>query len=234
MTIDPEAIQTAVDQAKEEYEEKTLLVTDLVQVPDQRTSVEECSESLTMPVESVERTLHSINITSAVDSVLGCEYQTFLNGLETKSDRSEKIDEDVVAGLLKTIGGVSVPKHLYLPNKPKLRKVMEDHQADEIIGIQRDVPVHWFNPDVLNRNKGFLLDDGIYVNQYSQGQTPVISKDLDAELSEDNSENRLRMFLRRVRGGNYELDFQTRFSLPKKIDDRSLILSLELPDISYI
>jgi hypothetical protein len=231
MVIDLESTQDAIDQAVEEYEEKTPITEDLVRSPERRFSGEKCYADPKMNVEEVSRKLHPINVSEYIKEICNCERQKFFDSLESKSQQIEEIGDDLVSDLLKAIGSVSVPKHLYLPDEPRFRMMLKQYDCNKTIGIQYDVPIHWFRSDGNTPNKGFVLDNGVYVNQSLQGETPIITEELGGELPKDNSENRLKTYIRKVRGGKIEIYFHSEFSIPETIDGRSKILTLELPEI---
>lgn len=234
MNISPKFVQDIVDQIEEEYRERTLLTENLVRTPNRQFSIEECSETLEVYVEDAENTLNLIDFSNIIYNIQYCERQTLLNGFEAESEQSEDIGENFITDLLKAIGKTSLPEQLYLPDKPEFRMVMEQYDCEKVISTQYDVPVRWFQPDVFDNDKGFLLDNGVYVNQKLQGDMPVVASNLDPELAEDNSENRLKIFIRKIRGGKVEVDIRSEFSPPETVDEKSTILTLELPDIGNI
>lgn len=231
MSIDAGSVQSVVSSALKEYEEDTLIIEDIVEFPDRFRSGEKCNKSIQVNIESLKHRLNSITVSKLVRDVIKCESKKFLRGLETESEVTEEIGEDLINDLVKTISGHNTPRHLYLPDNPEYRIRMGEHGLDEQIALPKEVPIHWFNPEIVDTDEGFLLTSGVYVNQRRQGKTPVIANNLDSELSKDNSKNRLRTYLRRVRGGKVEMEFMTKFTQPKTIDDRSKIVTLELPEI---
>ncbi|WP_147302767.1 hypothetical protein [Haloferax sp. Atlit-19N] len=230
MGMNTESVHSAIDQIEKEYRKKTLLKEGLVRTDTERRSTEQCISSRSVPVENIDRYFHPIVASEIVEDLLSCERQKILSGLKAESNISESINDDVVSDVLKAIGSISVPTVLYLPDSAELRTALERLDADETIGTQYDVAVSWFQPGIFDSNYGFLLSGGVYVSQKVQRDLLHVSQSSEVDLSEEHLENRVITSTRRVRGGKVEFEFQTRFSAPQKIDDRSKILTLELPD----
>lgn len=229
MSIDPDAVEDVVEQAQEEYEKKTLLGEDLARNFDQHIRTEECSSTVKIHAESFKRKLHPTAVSKMVDDIQDCEASKFLSGLQSKTNDTEDLSQDFVSELIKHVDkyrGIRV----YLPNKTEYRSELNRHQMLETIGATRNASLHWFRPEYYDYDRGFLVDDGVYVKQKQQGKAPVIAGNMNTSLSGDYSDNWLQIHLRRVSGGKIEVDFQTEFSRPQLIDERASIVQFDLPD----
>lgn len=229
MSINPEAVQEIIDQAQEEYEERTILSNGLLHDPGKSFQYKTCEESQDIHAENLKRVLHKIEVTKAVDSIVSCEKTKFLNSLSSRKTETETISQDLANDLLTTVESTSVPRHLYLPNEPRFRSKLSDHGFQKEIGVTYKAEVHWVRPEYLDENTGLLINDGVYLSQKPQGETPVISFESES-VPKDNSETRVKTHLRRIRGGKIEFNFRTDFTvfdLGRNVE----ITELQLPDL---
>jgi hypothetical protein len=231
MEMDTEIVKDIVDQAEQEYLERTILSDSLLREYAKSTRKKECSTSPAYPIENFSLHTHPIQITKRIDEVVKCEKQHVLDDFEEQAQEAESIDEDNIVGdLLHLVDGSgSLPK-LYLPNKPGLRTALEIQGFQETIGANWNAPIEWIEPEFIGEQTGYLINDCIFVEQTRQEDTPITSGEIEVEDLQDCSDNRLRMHIRRVPGGKLEVYFGSEFSEVQNRGGNGTITHLNVPD----
>lgn len=234
MSIDTDEVQKIVDEAQQEYLQRTQIPDDLVRTnPDFRTH-NTCEESQSIETMDFNSTLHSTYISRQVQKIVNCELSKYVRSLDGKSDNTESISSgEFFKDMVKTAAQYHCSSHIFLPDKIAYEEEMRKYDSYDSLHLRPQLSIHWFNSNDVFEDKGFLVETGVAFRQRPQGDNPVISSSLDEELAEDNGENRLQVKIHPDLGV-MNVDFRSKSSLFKLDTNDPLIHTLELPDPSKI
>lgn len=226
--VDPDVVRELVDEAVDEYEQRTIIPEDIVREPKTRTD-HRCKSAKRVEPDQFNSTQHSLYIGDKIQELVDCETRKFIKELEDNSDEEENISTDeFYMDIVRVDLDANRPLHIFLPKKMAYEIEMSGENAYNSLNLSGKTPIHWFDSDIID-DKGYLIEKGLYVRQRRQGDKSVIAEKFDTTLSRDTSENRLQIRVGRD-GPHIGTWFRSKFSVSPLDVGEPLIHTLNLPD----